>query len=346
MTRFDYDLMVIGGGSGGVRAAKLAAGHKARVALAEESRMGGTCVIRGCVPKKLYVYAGRFAGDFKLAESFGWTVGRPSFDWPALVAAKNNETARLEALYRKGLADAGVTVFDQRAVLEGPHEVRLDDGRPIHADKILIASGARARRDFGGAGAEHCIASDEAFDLPELPGRIVIMGGGYIAVEFAHIFNALGSNVTVVYRGPKVLRGFDEDIRDALMESMARRGIRVLTGSVLKRVEQVSSSLCAETDRGEVLDADRIMLALGRTPNTQGLGLACAGVTTGPDGRIEVLERLESSDLRQQRVLEAALGRCGRTTAGHLFAMLETLRDLGPSRIKRVIEVRRSQWAT
>ncbi len=292
MPRFDYDLFVIGGGSGGVRAARMTANLGYRVALAEESRMGGTCVIRGCIPKKLLVYASHFAEDFELAKSFGWTVGETSFDWPTLIANKDKEIARLEGLYTKGVEGAGATLFHERATLLDTHTVVLSGGRTITADKILIATGGHATRDLGGgiAGAEHCITSNEAFDLQQLPGSIVIAGGGYIAVEFAHIFHGLGVDVTLVYRGPKVLRGFDEDLRDCLHASMARRSLRVLTNTIFASVEKHSGGLHVQTSKGDTLVADQVMLAIGRVPNTAGLGLERAGVALGARGRVEVDE--------------------------------------------------------
>ncbi|MBU6298668.1 MAG: glutathione-disulfide reductase [Alphaproteobacteria bacterium] len=289
MSQFEYDLFVVGGGSGGVRAARMAAGRGLRVGLAEESRMGGTCVIRGCIPKKLFVYASHFADDFALAESFGWTVGEVSFDWPTLVANKNKEISRLEGLYLKAVEGNGGAVFYERATLVDAHTVHLSSGRVATADKILIATGGRPSRDLAGAqGAEHCITSHEVFDLKQMPKRIVIGGGGYIAVEFAHIFHGLGVETTLVYRGPKILRGFDDDLRDALHASMARRGISVLTDSVFTKIERRAGELHVRTNRGKALAADQVMLAIGREPNSEGLGLESAGVSIGKRGRIEV----------------------------------------------------------
>ena len=296
MAQYDYDLFVVGGGSGGVRAARLTANLGFRVALAEESRMGGTCVIRGCIPKKLLVYASHFAEDFELAKSFGWTVGETSFDWPTLIANKDREIARLEGLYRKAVEDAGGTVFHERAMLGDAHTVRLSGGRSFTADKILIATGGYPWRDPGIVpGAEHCITSNEAFDLKEFPKHIVIAGGGYIAVEFAHIFHGLGAEVTLIYRGPKVLRGFDEDLRDALHLSMGRRGIAVLTNSIFTAIARHGDQLQAKTSTGQTLVADQVMLAIGRVPNTGGLGLENIGVATGKRGQVEVDEYSRST---------------------------------------------------
>jgi glutathione reductase (NADPH) len=289
MASYDFDLFVIGGGSGGVRAARLTAGLGRKVGLAEASRMGGTCVIRGCVPKKLYVYASRFAEDFALAPSFGWTLGESRFDWQTLKTHKNAETARLEGLYAKGVENAGGILFRERAVLEDEHSIRLASGSRLTADKILIATGGRPARDLDGApGVEHAIVSDDAFDLPELPESMVIAGGGYIAVEFAHIFQALGVKTTLVIRAPKVLRGFDEDLRDALQASMQHRGIVVLPERHFASVAAEGGKTVCTTTAGEKLVADKFLLAWGRVPNSEGLGLDKAGVKTGADGRIEV----------------------------------------------------------
>ena len=291
MAGYDYDLFVIGGGSGGVRAARLAASLGLRVGVAEESRMGGTCVIRGCIPKKLFVYASRFAEEFALAPSFGWQVGNTSFDWATLVANKNVEISRLEGLYLKAVEGAGGSVFYERATFENKHTLRLSKGSVVTADKILVATGARPARELNGApGAEHCITSDEAFDLEHLPRRIVIAGGGYIAVEFAHIFHELGVETTLVIRSPKVLRGFDEDLRDSLHTSMERRGIKVFQECRFSAIEKRGRLLHAMTTTGHELVADKVMLAWGRMPNTERLDLERAGVRTGKNGRIEVDE--------------------------------------------------------
>jgi glutathione reductase (NADPH) len=283
-----FDLFVIGGGSGGVRAARIAATHGARVAIAEESRFGGTCVIRGCVPKKLLVYASRFGDEFADASGFGWTVPTATFDWPRLVAAKNAEIARLESLYRQGLKSAGVEIYDARARLAAPDVVELAGGERIRAKKILVATGGRANIDPSLPGREHIITSNEAFDLQELPRRIVIAGGGYIAVEFACIFAGLGADTTLIYRGPKVLRGFDEALRDGVMEALSTRGIRVVTNEVFTSIEQTAAGLTGQLRSGRVFMADQVMFAIGRAPNTEGLGLEAAGVATGENGKILV----------------------------------------------------------
>lgn len=277
MSQFDVDFFVIGGGSGGVRAARIAAGHGARVMLAEEFRMGGTCVIRGCVPKKLYVYASRFPHEFDEAAGFGWTVPDASFDWSKLVAAKEAEITRLEGLYAKGQASAGVTVVKSRAVLEDAHTVRLlADNRRIRAKYILIATGGRTFMPPV-AGVEHAISSTEAFDLKTFPKRIVIAGGGFIAVEFAGVFSGLGAEVTLIHRSEKMLRGFDEDLRDALHSAYERRGIRIIAGDTIAAIDK-PGALVVRTSKGIEIEADQVMLALGRTPNVEGLGLDRAGV--------------------------------------------------------------------
>ena len=288
MAGFDFNLFVIGGGSGGVRAARIAAGYGAKVALAEEYRMGGTCVIRGCVPKKLLVYASRFPGEFEDAASFGWTVPGATFSWPALIAAKDKEIGRLEGIYTRNLEKAGVTVLKSRAVLEGTNSVRLADGRRVTAKTILIATGGHPRPEKALPGHELTITSNEAFHLPELPKRIVIVGGGYIALEFAGIFHGLGAETTVLYRGEEILRGFDDDVRKALHEAYVARGIKIICGEHLTRIERLSKGLVGLTDKGTQLEAEQFMLAIGRVPNTGGLGLEAAGVAMDVAGAIKV----------------------------------------------------------
>jgi glutathione reductase (NADPH) len=288
MTNFDFDLFVIGGGSGGVRAARIAAGYGARVAIAEESRFGGTCVIRGCVPKKLMVYASRYSSDFEDARGFGWETGPAVFNWKTLIAAKDKEIARLEGLYRKGQESAGVVIFDERAVLAGQHEVVLSSGRRLSTGKILIATGGLPNVDATLPGVEHVITSNEVFDLKDQPRRIVVAGGGYIAVEFASIFAGLGSEVTLIYRGEKVLRGFDGGLREGLMDSMAARGIRLVMGDIFTNIERKDASIVGTTRGGEILMADQILFAIGRSPNTRGLGLEAAGVKLDAVGAVAV----------------------------------------------------------
>jgi glutathione reductase (NADPH) len=289
MAAYDYDLFVIGGGSGGVRAARIAAGHGAKVALAEEYRMGGTCVIRGCVPKKLLVYASRFRDEFEDAAGFGWSVGESTFDWPTLIANKDREIARLEGIYRNVLKRPGVEIFDTRAMLKGPNTVHLlKQDRTLTARTVLIATGGWPVVDRKVIGYEHLITSNEAFQLPELPKRIAIVGGGYIAVEFAGIFAGLGSEVTLVYRGEKILRGFDEDLRDDLTKEYRQRGINVVTGKVFTKVEKTDRGLVGTYSDGQTITADQIMVATGRAPNTSGIGLETAAVALGKRGEIKV----------------------------------------------------------
>lgn len=286
---FDYDLFVIGAGSGGVRAARIAAGYGARVAIAEEYRFGGTCVIRGCVPKKLMVYASRFRDEFEDAAGFGWTVPKAEFSWPTLIANKDAEITRLEGIYRRNLDGAGVEIFHTRAVVEGPNSVRLvGEDRVVTAGKILVATGGAPNLDPDVPGIEHVITSNEVFHLPEMPKRIIIAGGGYIAVEFAGVFAGLGAETTLLYRGEKILRGFDEDLRDGLTEEYARRGIDVVTGAVFTSIEKVGNELRGTLTDGNIIVADQIMFAIGRNPNTKGLGLETAGVELGPNGAIPV----------------------------------------------------------
>ena len=298
--KYDYDLFVIGGGSGGVRASRMAALAGARVAIAEESRMGGTCVIRGCIPKKLLVYASQFAENFADAPGYGWTVGERSFDWATLIANKDKEIARLEGLYTKNVEAAGVTIFVDRAVFEDEHTLLLlNSQKRVTAEKILIATGNRPTREMGTSHiipcGNLCITSDEAFHLKEMPKRILIAGGGYIALEFAHIFHGLGSHVSLVYRGEKPLRGFDDDMRTALCESMSSRGLEVLLGCEFTKVEKRGNCLHAETNKGAVIECDQILLAIGRQPHTMALHVEKAGVALGKKGEVKVDEYSRTS---------------------------------------------------
>jgi len=289
MSDFDTDLFVIGGGSGGVRAARIAAGYGARVMLAEEFRVGGTCVIRGCVPKKLLVYASRFSHSFEEAEGYGWTVGETSFDWATLIANKDREIARLEAAYTANLTRSGVTIAKTRAVLEDAHTVRLlSDDRRVRAKHILIATGGWPGMGTGIAGIEHVISSNEAFHLTELPKRILIQGGGYIAVEFACIFAGLGSEVTLVYRGDNILRGFDDDVRNHLRSEMEKRGIKVITKKIVEGIEKVDHGLDVCLSDREQIVVDKVMFATGRRPNVKDIGLEAAGVKLDQRGAIAV----------------------------------------------------------
>jgi glutathione reductase (NADPH) len=289
LSEYDVDLFVIGAGSGGVRAARIAAGHGARVMCAEEYRVGGTCVIRGCVPKKLLVYASRFADEFEDAAGFGWRVQPPVFDWAHLIANKDREIARLEQAYLTTLERYKVELVKSRAVLEDAHTVRLAaNGARVRAETILIATGGAPYHGAQIAGLEHVISTNEAFHLTELPKRILIQGGGYIAVEFAGIFNGLGSEVTLVYRGENILRGFDDDVRAHLRSEMGRRGIKIITGQTVAAVEKVDHGLCAELSDNAGIVVDKVMFATGRRPNVKGIGLENAGVRLADNGGIAV----------------------------------------------------------
>ncbi|RWB53636.1 glutathione-disulfide reductase [Mesorhizobium sp.] len=292
MAGYDYDLFVIGGGSGGVRAARVAASLGKRVAIAEEYRYGGTCVIRGCVPKKLYVYASQFLEHFADAAGYGWTVPEASFDWPTLVANKDKEIARLEAIYKKNVVGAGGEAFHSRAVLVDPHSVYLvAEDRTVSADQILIATGGRAAPHPALSGHEYCIFSNEAFDLKQLPKAIMIEGGGYIAVEFANIFHGLGVDTTLVYRGQEILSRFDMDLRRSLHETMEKKGIRILCHSVSEWVRKnPQGRLDVLLSGGQTLTVDQVMLAIGRIPNTENMGLEGVGVKLGKTGAIVVDE--------------------------------------------------------
>jgi glutathione reductase (NADPH) len=288
LAEFDLDLFVIGGGSGGVRAARIAASHGAKVAIAEEYRMGGTCVIRGCVPKKLLVYASRFAHEFEDAAGFGWTVEGAKFDWPTLIANKDREIARLEAAYRKNVGGAGAQIIDSRAVIEDPHTVRIvKTGAKIRSKFILVATGGHPSR-MEIPGEKFAITSNEAFHLEELPRRIVVQGGGYIGVEFACLFAALGSKVTLVHRGDEILRGFDDDLRAHLRMEMVARGIDVRLNDTIQKIEDHKTHRCAILADGAAIEADQVMLAVGRTPNTKNIGLDAAGVKLNASGAIAV----------------------------------------------------------
>jgi glutathione reductase (NADPH) len=285
----DVDLFVIGAGSGGVRAARIAAGHGAKVMIAEEYRIGGTCVIRGCVPKKLLVYASRFAHEFADAAGFGWTVPPAAFDWPTLIANKDKEIARLEGVYRTNLEKAGVEIVKTRAVIEDATTIRLlASGARVRCGHILVATGGTPFAGHPIPGFEHAISSNDAFHLPALPAEIVIQGGGYIAVEFACIFAGLGSRVKLVYRGENILRGFDDDVRSHLRAEMEMRGIEVIVGQVVTAIEKRDTRFTATLTGGRRIDADRVMFAVGRKPNIANLGIEQAGIRTAPLGGIAV----------------------------------------------------------
>ncbi|MEO1721654.1 MAG: glutathione-disulfide reductase [Pseudomonadota bacterium] len=286
---FDYDLFVIGGGSGGVRAARLTAASGFKVGVAEEFRFGGTCVIRGCVPKKLLVYASTYAEHFEDAAGFGWTVGERSHDWTKLRAAKEQEITRLEGLYEKNVERHGGDTFKLRAKLVDPHTVMLADGRQFTAKHILVAvGGAPHIPEF--PGNEHAITSNEIFDLEAFPKRILILGGGYIAAEFAGIMNGLGAETTLAYRGARILRTFDHDASDLVMEEMVKKGIDLRLNANIERIEKTNEGLVATLTDGSTVTVDAVLAALGRKPNTDGLGLAEVGVELRKNGAIAVDE--------------------------------------------------------
>jgi glutathione reductase (NADPH) len=294
MSDYDVDLFVIGGGSGGVRAARIAAQHGARVMVAEEYRMGGTCVIRGCVPKKLLVYAARFRGEFEDAEGYGWTLSHALFDWPTLIANKDKEIARLEAAYTATLDRAGVKIVKTRATLADAHTVQLASGERVRAAYVLIAAGGAPSYGEQIPGIEHAISSNEAFHLPKLPHRVLVQGGGYTAIEFAGIFAGLGSQVTIVYRGENILRGFDDDVRAHLRAELEKRGIRVVTGCKVTAIERGHTHLSAHLSGGDQVPADCVMFAIGRMPNVK-IGLQEAGVKLAKNGGVAVDEYSRTS---------------------------------------------------
>ncbi len=293
MTNYDFDLFVIGAGSGGVRASRMAAGFGARVAVAESSRLGGTCVNLGCVPKKLMVYASAFSAAAEDARGFGWTVPRPTFDWATLIANKDREIARLNGIYRELLEGAGVRIMEGRARLRDRHTVDVD-GTVVTAERILISTGGHPFKSEI-PGNELSITSDQIFHLERQPEHIVIAGGGYIAVEFAGILNGMGSEIQLVYRGPLFLRGFDDDVRSTLAEEMRTQGIDLRFETLINRIDRSENGLAATINHGEVLEVDQVLSAMGRLPNTAGLGLEEIGVELSDRGAVVVNEYLESS---------------------------------------------------
>ncbi len=284
---YDYDLFVIGGGSGGVRAARVVAAKGARVALAESSRMGGTCVIRGCVPKKLMVFASEFAGLADEARAYGWAMDAGGFNWSHFRAMLDRELDRLEGVYRRLLQGSNVTIYDAHARLDGPNAVVLATGQRITARQILIATGGHPQRPDT-PGAELGIVSDDIFNLPDLPARILIVGGGYIACEFAGILNGLGASVTQFYRGAEILRGFDDEARRMVAQGMTDRGIDIRTGTEAVAMVRKGAVIHVTASDGSTLEVDQVLFATGRAPNTRGLGLETAGIVTGPSGEIVV----------------------------------------------------------
>lgn len=291
MADYDYDLFVIGAGSGGVRAARLTALGGKRVAIAEEFKVGGTCVVRGCVPKKFMVMASEVSHALEIAEGYGWTIPDATFDWPTFIHAKDVEIARLSGIYAANLGKAGVDLVHGRAVLKDAHTVEIiGKGRTITAEKILIATGGRPWVPADMPGIEHAITSEEAFHLPELPKRILIAGGGYIAVEFAGIFAGLGVETTLIYRGPNILRGFDDDVRAHLAGEIEKRGIKVILGCQHTAIEKTETGLINRLENGMEIETDVIMFATGRVPYVKDLRLETAGVELTEAGAIKVDE--------------------------------------------------------
>jgi glutathione reductase (NADPH) len=286
MSSFDYDLFVIGAGSAGVRASRVAAQLGARVAVAEDRFYGGTCVNIGCVPKKLFVYASHFADEFKDATGFGWTVGEAGFDWPSLITNKDAEIERLNGIYERILKNVGVEIIDERATVVGPHTVEVA-GRRLTAEHILVATGGKPFvPDI--RGRELASISDDMFYLENFPRRVTVVGGGYIAVEFAGIMNGLGADVTQLYRGPHFLRGFDDDLRQFLAQEMRKKGVDVRFNSTVECIEKRGDCLCVELDDGTEIDSDLVLYATGRVANTENLGLEAAGVALSENGAVKV----------------------------------------------------------
>jgi glutathione reductase (NADPH) len=293
MSNYDFDLFVIGAGSGGVRASRISAGYGARVAVAEASRLGGTCVNLGCVPKKLMVYASSFSAAAEDAVGFGWTVPNPTFDWATLIANKDREIGRLNGIYRGLLEGSGVRIIEGRARLLDRHTVEVGSDA-YTAENILIATGGRPFK-APIPGFENCITSDQIFHLEKQPEKILVTGGGYIAVEFAGIFNGLGTEVVLNYRGPVFLRGFDDDIRTTLAEEMRKRGVDLRFETIVDRIDRKGNRLAATLSSGDVLEIDQHLVAIGRVPNTGGIGLEEVGVELSDRGAVVVNEYLESS---------------------------------------------------
>jgi glutathione reductase (NADPH) len=334
MTRFDYDLFVIGAGSGGIRASRISHHLGGRVAIAENYRIGGTCVIRGCVPKKLLSYAAHYAEDFEDARGYGWSLEGASFSWPALIANKNREIARLSAVYTDGFAKVGITVIEGTAKLVDAHTVAIGERR-VTAQHILVATGGWPVKPSI-PGIEHAITSNEAFELAALPKRILIVGGGYVAVEFAGIFHGLGSEVTLCYRGEQILRGFDDDVRKHLHDEMGKKGVRILLKSEVSRIDRRSNGTLDATVNGSRIECDAVMVAAGRKPNTARLGLAEAGVKLDEEGGVVVDRFCRSSaenifavgDVTNRIALTPVAIREGGAVALTLFGGVETPVDL------------------
>ncbi len=288
MAKYDFDLFTIGAGSGGVAGSRRAGSYGAKVGICEDSRVGGTCVIRGCVPKKLLVYGAQFADAFADAAGFGWTVAPPVHDFGELIAAKDREIDRLEGIYHKLLSDSKVKLLEGRGKLDDPHTIEIN-GQRVTAEHIMIATGAHPVMPAI-PGIEHAITSNEALDLAHLPRRIVICGGGYIAVEFAGIFAALGSEVTIIIRGEELLRGFDDDVRVCLAQELRTRGLTIRARTEIARIDKTGNSYVVHTAAGDEISADTVMYATGRKPNTRTLGLGELGIAVNEQGAVAVDE--------------------------------------------------------
>ncbi|MFK7805112.1 MAG: glutathione-disulfide reductase [Anaerolineae bacterium] len=334
MTKYDYDLFTIGAGSGGVRASRFAGGFGAKVGIAEEKELGGTCVNVGCVPKKLFVYASEFATDFADARGFGWTVGERSFDWSTLIENKNKEITRLNGIYEWLLSSKDVDIHTGRAKLVDAHTVEVN-GKQFTAENILIATGGKPRRpDL--PGIEHAITSDEAFFIEELPETILIVGGGYIGVEFAGIFDGLGVDVTIAQRSANILRGFDSDIISHLTEEYGKKGIKILAHHQLEKIElQPDGKRLTTMANGETISTDMVMITAGRVSNTRGIGLEEIGVEMEPNGIIKVDDYLRTSvpniyalgDIIDKYTLTPVATAQGMQLARNLFAGMNYIID-------------------
>ena len=333
MTRFDYDLFTIGAGSGGVRASRMAGQFGARVVIAEKYRIGGTCVIRGCIPKKLLSYAAHYAEDLEDARGYGWSIEGATFSWPALIESKNREIARLSGIYADALTKAGVAAIEGTAQLLDAHTVAIGGCR-VTAQNVLIATGGWPGKPAI-PGIEHAITSNEAFELPALPRRLLMVGGGYVAAEFAGIFNGLGAEVTLSYRGEQILRGFDDDVRRHLHDEMGKKGVRILLKSDVSRIaRRADGTLEADVSGvpGGKLECDAVMVATGRTPNTARLGLVEAGVELDEEGGVVVDRFCRSSvaniyavgDVTHRIALTPVAIREGAAVAMTLFGGVET----------------------
>jgi glutathione reductase (NADPH) len=334
VTRFDYDLFVIGAGSGGIRASRIGHHLGGRVAIAENYRIGGTCVIRGCIPKKLLAYAAHYAEDFEDARGYGWSIEGATFSWPALIANKNREIARLSKIYTDGFAKVGIDVIEGTAKLADAHTVAIGERR-VTAQNILVATGgAPAKPSI--PGIDLAITSNEAFELSALPKRILIVGGGYVAVEFAGIFNGLGSEVTISYRGDQILKRFDDDVRRHLHEEMSKKGARILSKSEVSRIARRADGTLEASASGGKIECDAVMYATGRKPNTARLGLVELGVKLDEEGGVVVDRYCRSSvanifavgDVTNRIALTPVAVREGAAVAMTLFGGAETPVDL------------------